>query len=53
MVTSVFCEKTRIFHSKSYMGKSWNFSKFTLKLRIDSDKILGLDNLLVAANLNR
>ena len=47
-------KKTRVFLLCGfYKGKSWNFSKFILKLRVYSEEILNLDNILVAANLNR
>ena len=35
-----------------YQGKSWNFLKFILNLRVFSEEILILDILLVAAILN-
>ena len=52
---SVFArKKTRIFLLCGfYKGKSWTFSKFILKLRVYSEEILNLDNILVVANLNR
>ena len=52
---SVFAgKKTRIFLLCGfYKGKSWTFSKFILKLRVYSEEILNLDNILVAAYLNR
>ena len=52
---SVFARKRLEFFilCRFYKGKSWNFSKLVLKLRLYSEEILNLDNLLVAANLNR
>ena len=54
-LNSVFArKKTRIsLLCGFYKGKSLTFSKFILKLRVYSEEILNLDNLLVAANLNR
>ena len=36
-----------------YKCKTLNFLKFILNLRVFTEKILNMDNLLVAANLNR
>ena len=51
----VFCKKKEEFFILCgfYKGKSWTFSKFISKLRVYSEEILNLDNILVAANLNR
>ena len=47
-------EKTRFFYTKWVLQmKSWYFSKFILKPLVFSEEILNLNNLLVAANLNR
>ena len=47
-------EKSRFIYTMWVLQmKSWYFLKFILKLLVISEEILNLNNLLVAANLNR
>ena len=47
-------EKSRFIYTMWVLQmKSWYFSKFIIKLLVISEEILNLNNLLVAANLNR